>query len=215
MTCNDCSSLKEKLSQWVLLNDLTWAKRTLVADHRIRKMDEDSRITLCQESLSCAAETYRSLKEIYGNYRPSEYAAQLGIQVVADDSELTTLWLYFALYNAQPPTIRVATRAVMAVRQIIAEMSLEQVLGQVDLVELAIAHELFHHLEGLDPGIYTRSKHVEWVRFKWFKAKSSSLGASEIAGRHFSKLLMGLQYSPAIFEIILTNAQSSGGNRYV
>lgn len=214
MTCNDGSNLKEKLSQAVLLDDLTWAKRTLAADQRFRKMNEESRVNICQESLSCAAEVYRRLREKYGDGKPSEYAAKLGVQVVADDSELTTPWLYFALYHAQPPTIRVAARAVMAVRQIIAEMNLEQVLGQVDLVELAIAHELFHHLEGLDSAIYTRSKNVEWVRFKWFKAKSRSLGASEIAGRHFSKLLMGLPYSPTIFEIILTNAQSSGGSRY-
>ena len=79
----------------------------------------------------------------------------------------------------------------------ITALPLEQVTA------LILAHELYHHLETLDPTLYTQQKKIELWRFFGYRHQSKIRALSEIAAMSFSKTLNRVGFSPYVLEIAM------------
>lgn len=206
MISNGLKEWMKKVNVHLAMDDKTWAYSILAKDPLYQRMDPSRRQNIINHSLACAAVEERVLRERYGVLSPREYAARLGVKVLPERSEISRVFPYFALYNSELPAIWISVQSIEAVENMIL-YQFRDILDQVNLTELAVAHELFHHIEKQDPGIYTRTKQIELLRFKKFSHSVCVLSASEIAARHFSKLLTGLKFSPTVYEVLLSNAK--------
>ena len=198
--------IRNEILNLMTMDDLEVGFKVLANESSAGQLGREMKIKIIQLSLFCAEQEYRQFVNRLGNRRPSEYAQTLGIKIVETTDSPIGFFAFFSLYQAKPPLITIAQKTIEWTLQVMNDYELKEVLGSVDLRELAIAHELFHHLETINPDIYTRKKHTEIVGFAGLKYKVRILGISEIAGRYFSKLLTGLTYSPWIFEEILKQA---------
>lgn len=197
------NSIRDEVLSLLTLSDEEAGYGVLNADPMARSLSEEQKWETVRRSILCAEEEYGRLVRELGVGRPSAYAFALEIDLVRETTEPSVFFPYFALYRSRPPSITIAQAAILMTRKIISEQGLELSLGKVDLEELAIAHEVFHHIEHIHPDIYTVKAKLDVVWLAGIHHKQHLNASGEIAGRHFSKLLTGLSYSPRVFEVVL------------
>lgn len=122
------------------------------------------------------------------------------VRIRVDDGDVNPSYLFFAEYEPDSRSIRLSEHAVEQVKGVMENTHL---FKNVNLRRLILAHELFHHLEAKQSDIYTRQHHAEFKRFGRFSYRTRVAAISEVAAVHFSKLVLGLAFNPAIMEILL------------
>lgn len=91
--------------------------------------------------------------------------------------------------------------------------ALERLMGDSDLwftlpthaprvLDVVLAHELFHHIETHCPDVFTQATKVTAWEFGRFRRTKALKGLSEIAATAFAQRLTGLSYSPHLLTII-------------
>lgn len=208
MICTDMNSIKPLLRKLMQKNERDWGFYLILRDNLFKKMSEKGKQDILNNSLKCAENEYYNFIEKFGQLIPSQYAEKLLLKVQDNNDKIEEMFMYFSLYNSEPPTITISETAMLLIKQVIEEEELKDILMDVNLKELAIAHEIFHHIESITPNIYTRHKNVSIFKFKSIKYEACAACASEIAAVHFSKMLTGLSYSPSVLGILLAYSYS-------
>lgn len=204
MTCNlvDLDFYKgiEKLLD---LNDSEWGMYLLSKGTLYKRMGDTQKEQLICDSLHCAEGQYFQWQQ-RGLADVDTLLKAESVRIEEDNHPLNPLYLYFAEYEAKSLSIRVSNEAIQQTEKAIRASRLHLLLGEVKLRHLIIAHELFHHLESRQPDLFTQKPNAEFKRLGRFRYRTRVAAASEIAAVHFSKLMLGLTYSPAVMEILLT-----------
>lgn len=184
-------------------NDSLWWNYTFMKEPVFKRLLAEEKSYIIEDSVKCAVEMYKKLIDDYGNLTALEYAEKLGIKVIEEDLKMDSTFIYIAFYNSKPPTIRLSNTTIDMLSELIEKEGLESLLNKDGIKELALVHELFHHLEHLNKNIYTRGKNAKVRLFNIVNYRVCAVSASEIAAIYFSKLMKSLQYSPCIYEILL------------
>ena len=134
---------------------------------------------------------------------PIEIAEKLGLTVEFLSEELREPFLYFGMFYPQEKKIVLNQSVLDFLKQMIYQNGLEKRISSDLLVDVICYHEIFHALEEMTPGIFTRStmRKKKWLGI--FPYRYGFVGASEVGAVHFSKLMSGLDYSPCIYENLL------------
>src|SRR5207245_1829969 len=70
-----------------------------------------------------------------------------GVRIVEDDgTEQAASLIHHAVYTSPPPTVTLYRRALAALERVVNTEGLRTSLGDVDVRELILTHELFHHV---------------------------------------------------------------------
>ncbi|MGV8981282.1 hypothetical protein [Clostridium sp.] len=189
-------------------DDSLWWNYTLKKDPFFKRLLAEEKSKIIEDSIKCAVEMYKKLIHDYGNLSALEYANKLGVKVIEEDLKMDSTFMYIAFYNSKPPTIRLSNTTIDMISELIEKEELKFLLNKQELKEIALVHELFHHLEHLNKNIYTRGKNTEVRLFNIVNYKVCTVSASEIAAIYFSKLMKALQYSPCIYEILLISTKN-------
>lgn len=189
-----------------LLNgdDISWGEYYLRNDPSAGSLESGMRQRLIREALDCASDKVNSLISKYGKRTVAGYASLMGVRIVRQEIPADSVYLPLAQYSSDPPVISVSYNILEILNGIIERKSLPVVSGVQFLGDLAAAHELFHHLETLDAGIFTRKKSAERKLLRFFSCRFCPIGLSELAAVKFSGLLLGLGYCPGVYEAVLT-----------
>lgn len=116
--------------------------------------------------------------------RPSELAKQLGVEIIRQENPPPAQSRLRSEYRADPPRIIIYTNSLSELEAAIHANQRFDMM-RADLLEVHIAHELFHHLEfGGRFGRYNREE-------------------VEAAAHSFTQELLELVFHPAEFEEIL------------
>ncbi|HET7580261.1 MAG TPA: hypothetical protein VFK33_13365 [Bacillales bacterium] len=182
------------------LNDFDWGMYLSSRGSLFKKMTGMQIKQVIEGSLKCAEEQF----EKFRSTDLLDFAKAETIRIQEDDSPVQEAYLQLAFYKPKPPLIQISTKAIERIKDVIIEEQLSSLLGEVDLRRLVIAHEMFHHIESKEPEIFTQKPNVELKRFGRFRYRTRVTAASEMAAVHFSKLKLGLDYNPAVIEILLT-----------
>lgn len=201
MICNpvDLAFYKD-VKTLIQLNDRDWGMYLLSRSSLFKRMNGMQKTQVIEVSLKCAEEQY----EKFRSTDLLDFAKAESVRIQEDDSPIQEAYLQLAFYRPKPPLIQISTKAIERIEEVIKEEQLNSLLGEVDLRQLVTAHELFHHMESMESEIFTQTPNVELKRFGRFRYRTRVAAASEIAAVHFSKLMLGLAYSPAVMEILLT-----------
>ncbi len=106
----------------------------------------------------------------------------------------------FALFET-PNTVYLRSELLKNAGEALEKQGIFDILGEFDLREVILAHELFHFLEYRDADtIFTRTHREAVGRFRR-KRELAALG--EIAAMHFAAKLCGLPWSPFLLDCVM------------
>jgi hypothetical protein len=199
MTC----SLEELVRAAQAFPDNAFARLLLQADPlsgRLLAADTDR---LVAAALTCGAETAAEVRQDYRDATPRQVAEALGVKVRMAEAPPGKMQLVCSLYEASRREITVHGNLLQTVRLALASADPGGPFGEVSLTNMAIAHELFHHLEEIKPAMFIRTFKVTLWQLGPLKNTSRIPALSEIGAFAFTKSLCRLPFYPALINLIL------------
>lgn len=167
-----------------------------------RKFDDRQKRDYIQKASDCGREEAVRLKTELGTAKPQEIAQRLGFRVTFPETPNGGGHVIFAQY-VEPDEITVFMDSVKKADRVIGEHALGELLFDASVLDLLLAHEIFHGVEFQNrERIFTRTEKVELWR-KPFSNRSEIICLSEIAGMAFARELLGLPFSPYLLDVLL------------
>lgn len=198
-----------------MLKDLTeieaadWFKYVFSREPLNGKFNDGQRRQWMERSLECGREYAGKIREKYGTSDPKELAKAMGMNVSYPDFPEKTDRVLFAEYR-MPNTIRIYMDAVKKAGRFLAKPEVRNVLTeQLNVADLLLAHELFHHVEETyQKEIYTQTEKIRLWSLGPLHNDSRIIALSEIAAMAFARELTGLPYAPYVMDVFLVYGYS-------
>jgi hypothetical protein len=192
---------RQKLTAASTYSDELFAALVLQADPLAGRLSSTQRVQIIIGASQCGLDIARMLRERFPSTLPSAMAGLLGLKIVAGE---TRVRLILSSYDPNAGAIILYRGLLLKLKQFLAQ---ENLLPHFDPEELAIAHELFHHCESKDAGIFSRRFKVTLWRLGPIQNRSAIPAASEIAAASCAKALCRLGFNPVLLEpVILRSA---------
>ena len=137
-----------------------------------------------------------------------EMADRLGVRVQRLPMPDGDGMLTFAMFH-EPDLIEVFTDNAEATELLIRESGGTEYLGQVDICEMLLAHELFHAMQLKHPDLYVNRKHIQLWKIGPFERRSALLSLEEVAAMAFAETLLGLDYTPYVYDVLMLLPQAT------
>lgn len=194
--------IKESTIELLKLNDEEWGLYAFSRDPLQGKLKDEEKRELILEANQCGSEQALKLKKEFGERTVKEYADLLKIRIVREDSEGSDNYIVFAKFN-YPDKATIYSGNVKKVEKLIEENEMGELLGNVDIESMLLAHEMYHYFEEGDKDIYTKTKKIELWKLGPVRYKSRLAALSEIAAMSFARELLNLDYNPYLFDAIM------------
>lgn len=194
--------IKENASLLTSITDDEWGRYAFSRDPLNRKISEDFKKVLIEKANKCGQDEAIKLKGMYSDLSIKNITKKMNLDIIIKDSEGADNYIMFACYNS-PNKITIFNSNVTKVKKLIDEEELEDVLGYVDVKNMLIAHELFHHIEEKDKDIFTRREKITLWNIGKYEYKSHMVALGEIAAMAFAKEMLSLNYNPYVFDVIM------------
>jgi len=194
--------IAENMRAIIQIDDYVWGQYAFSRDPIRRKISIDKKEELIKKAISCGHEEAMKIKKAYGKNAVSEYCKDAGIQIILKESEGSDGYIVFAQYNS-PNKVTLYQKNIERVNTWIKDNHLSSLLERIDVKQLLIAHEIFHHLEYIHPDIITQTEKIELWRLGPFKNESKAIAVSEIAAMSFARTLMDISYNPYVFDVVM------------
>lgn len=193
---------REMVSNLICIKDEAWDSYGMQREPLLRKINKEKRLELAALAHSTGKELARKLKAEFGSIAPSEIAGKLGIKINRIRLSDGGCYNIFACYQ-KPDKIDVYLKTIEAAEDVLSEFNGMEMLQNVSIEELLIAHELFHYHENTQKDFPTKQKLIVLWELGKFKYKACPVSIGEMAAMAFARELLGLSYSPYVFDIIL------------
>jgi hypothetical protein len=195
MTCDD---LRLRLSAAAIYSDEHFAAFLLNSDPLSGKLTATEQREIITGALHCGVEVARELGGRFAAVSPTELACRLGVKIVAGD--LRSARLVLSTYDPHTTTVTLNKALIEKVEQ--CQCSQTLLPRNFNLTEITVAHELFHHVESGNKGIFSRQFKVTLWRFGPLLFPSTVSAAGEIAATVCAKTLCGLCFNPVLLEAV-------------
>lgn len=156
----------------------------------------------------CGVELAQQVRSEFGAVSCEDLAEKLEVRVVRLPMPDGDGLLTFAAFE-EPNLIRVYTDNAEATQAIIAQSGGNADLGDVDICQMLLAHELFHVMQLRHPELYVNQKHIRlWKIGPWIR-ESRLLSLEEVAAMAFAKELLGLKVNPYLYDVLMLLPQAT------
>ena len=193
--------------------ELTEEQWGIYAFHRDpigERFSHEEKLDLIKRSIECAdiyAEKCR-VKDIKGYQSPTLIAKNLGAEVSYPKMPKTSGYggnsVLFARFTP-PKSIEIFMDCTDKADELFSRLPLKSVIGQLDIKNILLAHELFHLFEEQDKKtIFTETERKLLFKLGPIENKSRIICLGEMAAMHFAKVINQLDYSPYAFDILLS-----------
>ncbi|MDF2499627.1 MAG: hypothetical protein K0Q77_341 [Anaerosporomusa subterranea] len=196
MTYNFSSRLRETAQ----LSDREWASLQFELDPLRGKAPAGQEKKIIAAALACAAWQAEQLLSHYGRKAPSAIAAEYGLKIRHTDTSSGS----HPILSTYEPAARIITLYDKALRLLSSALRQRSFSDWQtgSLEEIAIAHELYHHLEEIGPRLFTAHHSIVLWRVGSLMYRSHFPSLSEIGAFHFCKLVCGLSYHPMALSLL-------------
>ena len=196
--------LKEMADTLAGLSDRQWGRYAFSREPLEGKFDNAQKDDYTEKANQCGREWAERTAEEFGERHPRKLAEKMGMRIFTPKTPVGGGNVLFAQY-VRPDEITVFTDCIDRASRLREESGCG-LLQKDRLMEVLLAHELFHAVEEQNQErIYTRTEKVELWR-KPFSNRSTIVCLSEIAAMAFAKELLGLEYSPYVLDVLLVYA---------
>jgi hypothetical protein len=183
----------------------------LAEDPLAARLPPSERAALARTARAAGAEM---AQQALGSGRASAEARlrDCGVVIHEDGGEaMSGPFVHHALYAAPPPRITLYRRPLAVLERLFAAACLRSRLGEVDVREVILAHELCHHLVhtgGAPAGVRPR---VEVLRLGPWRRRAVMRTAEEIAAAGFAAAWCGLTWPPELLDCLTLAAWRDPG----
>jgi len=192
----DIAALKEKSDEW-------WYATMLELGFCGTKLSHKERDEIIRRSAGAAENSYSNIAHRYQGQSPEAVAQAFGLDIrQINKDDLFGNEHILALFKPEESAILLCEETIAALLRYLDESGLNKTMGEYNIRQTALWHELFHAIEERTPGIYTRSKMLK-RKFLFFDVLRGFDSAGEIGAIHFSKLMSGISFSPCLYEYLL------------
>ena len=195
MTCDD---FRRRLSAAAIYSDEHFAAFLLNHDPLAGKWTAAQRSEIITGAVHCGVDVARELSERFAAVPPADVASLLGVKIVAGD--LSGARLVLSNYDSRSATITLDKALIERLDQ--CQVSQILLPGTFNPAEVAVAHELFHHIESGDKSIFPRRFKVTLWRLGPLRYRSTVPAASEIAATICAKTICRLCFNPVLLEAV-------------
>jgi len=201
-------SLEDMLTELIKIPNSAWGKYSFSRDILRDKISEEEKIRLTAKAVECGYSYADILAEKYGTTVPSEIAEALDLQISYPEVPTDLSRVTFAEF-VEPNQIIIYKDNLDKAHELLKNEKVNEILGVLQIVELLLAHEIFHYMEMKDSkSIFTQTEKVELWAPKPFHNRSTIRCLGEIAGMAFAERLMGLTYSPFVMDVFFVYGYS-------
>lgn len=200
--------LPEMLGELVGLSDEVYGKYAFSREILRGKIDDTGRSELTLQANECGREYAGRMLTAHGLVKgepkvADKLAAALGMKVLNPRVPTGTDHVTFAQFEA-PDKISIFQDGLDKAAELLKDDEVRHVLGDMEIREILLAHELFHGVEeAFRKEIFTRTYKIElWAPWPLHN-RSTVRCLSEIAGMAFARELLGLPYSPFVLDVFL------------
>ena len=178
-----------------------WGRYAFAREPLERKFTSQEKDAYTVKANACGREWAKRISEKYGTEDPKILAGKMGMKVKMPKVPTGGGVVLFAQY-VQPDEITIFTDCVDKAAALEKQCGCP-LLKKERLLEILLAHELFHAVEEQYAGeIFTRTEKIELWR-KPFSNRSVISCLSEIAAMAFARQLSGLSVSPYMLDVLL------------
>lgn len=201
--------IAEKVTFLTNISDQEWGQYAFSRDPLNRKVANHVKQELIEKAIECGTQQAVHLSQKYPGQSVKEIANRMNAKISFKDSYGTENYIMFACYNS-PNSITLFKDNINHVNKLIQDQLLGPMLDHVDVEELLIAHELFHFIEEYDADIFTKNTKITLWKLGKFQYKSRLTALSEIAAMQFAKDLLGLDFNPFVFDVLMLFPHNEG-----
>ena len=87
------------------------------------------------------------------------------------------------------------------VQGLLQAAGLEERLGSVDVLDMLLAHELFHVVQQWEPDLYVNQKHILLRKLGRLRQESRLVSLEEVAAMAFARELLGMAVTPYVYDV--------------
>lgn len=193
--------LEDMITELVKIPSSVWGKYSFSRDILRDKISEEEKNRLTLKAIECGYSYADQLAHQYGTTVPSEIAEALGLQISYPEVPTDLSRVTFAEFM-EPNQIMLYKDNLDKAHELFKNAQVKELLGELQIEELLLAHEIFHYIEMRDSNsIFTLTEKVELWAPKPFHNRSTIRCLGEIAGMAFAERLLGLNYSPFVMDV--------------
>jgi len=199
-------NIKKMMQNLYQLRDEDFAKYHINSDPIEGKIPKQIRGKVIRESLDCGYEEARSLMgmvELPNGVRDIDIvrlAESLGISIKMKKAHNAMEYIYFGTYE-EPGIIRLYQDNIRKGEALVKEHNIEELIG-INLEEVVLAHEIFHHIEARKKELYVNSFRINLWKLGPYTHRSRLICTGEIAGMAFARKLLNLNFCPNVLDVL-------------
>lgn len=198
--------INEMIKQLLAIPENVWDSYALLKEplrNKLTKEQKDSVVSLAHATGRMVA--YKVKKE-YPGKRVMNIIQTLSLQLKKSTTEYCSAYTMFACYR-EPDEIEVFTNLIDAAEQLMMDTDSYHLIGGYSILEILLAHELFHYYEFHQKDLPINQMLVPIYRFGIIPCKTKLISIGEIAAMEFTKTLLDLPFSPYLLDVLLLYPQ--------
>lgn len=192
----------------VQIPDEQWASYAFAREPLNGKFTDEQRLDLARQAIACGREYANRLIEEYGTRSCEQLAGKFGMVVDYPQMPQSTDRVLFAEFRS-PNKIHIYMDGVNKGRDLLNEPGVSEALGDLNISQILLGHELFHCVEDkYVKEIWTKTYQIDLWGIGNFRNRSRVDVLGEIAAMAFSQTLNELLYSPYVMDAFLVYGYS-------
>lgn len=197
--------IKKSIECLLKLSDKDFGKYLVSTDPIEGRIRGTLREEIIEKSLQCGYEEadkiLSKIGKTSGDLNIALLTKELGITIKIDKSQNAMEYIYFGTYEG-PGIITLYEDNIKKGETLISEYKISGLQG-IDLMQIILAHELFHYIEARTPDLYVNTYRIKLWKLGPYTHKSELICVGEIAGMAFAKRLLNLRFCPNILDVLL------------
>ena len=125
----------------------------------------------------------------------------LDVEIVESDEDPKIAWRYRrSEYSRRPPRVTIYRKALPEIAGLAAEAGLGAVFPEKVVGELALAHELYHHIALTTSGRVSNHCRIAWIELGPLKLRRRIPALDEVAAQAFAQAFVGASLPPTVLD---------------
>ncbi len=164
------------------------------------KLSREAYADFYREAERCGQEQAARLRRGREDVSCRELAGELGVRVEELPMPETKGLATFACFY-EPDRIELYTDNAEATRSLLQSAGIDRRLGDTDIGEMLLAHELFHVIQRREPALYVNQPHLLLWRLGKLRRESRLVSLEEVAAMAFARSLLDMTVSPYLYDV--------------
>ena len=190
------------------LPESVWVAYAKSRDPLNGRLTVDEYMPFYHAAHQCGVELAHKTRLECGDVSCEEMAEKLGVRVERHPMPDGDGLLTFAVFE-EPNLIRIYTDNAEATQNLIEASGGDAFIGDADICEMLLAHELFHALQLREPELYVNQTHIRlWKIGPWVR-ESRLMSREEVAAMAFAQELLKLPVNPYLYDVLMLLPQAT------